>query len=200
MLRATGSAEVIAHPDIWSAKYVKRNDGVLHYAGIPFQREELESLGARFVLDKCPHNITSKIFTTGEIPMVTPYERIEDNLFVKENNTVKPDSMADDLALAIDTEFGLVVILGCAHRGIMNTLMYIQKISGKGPVYAVVGGAHLFLASEERILLTADGLRQMGIKKLGVSHCTGFHASAALAREFEGSFFLNNTGSQFTLP
>jgi 7,8-dihydropterin-6-yl-methyl-4-(beta-D-ribofuranosyl)aminobenzene 5'-phosphate synthase len=200
MLRATNNPQVIAHPDMLSAKFVKRNDGVMHYAGIPFRREELESLGARFTLEKGPYYITSKIFTTGEIPMVTPYEQIEDNLFVKDGNTVRPDSLADDLALAIDTEYGLVVILGCAHRGIINTLQHIQKLSGKQLVYAAVGGTHLFRASRERVRATAEELRQMGIQKLGVSHCTGFAAAAQLAEEYPDAFFQNNAVTQITLP
>ncbi|HJX03328.1 MAG TPA: MBL fold metallo-hydrolase [Dehalococcoidia bacterium] len=200
VLRMARNAEVIGHPDMWSAKYVKRDDDILHYAGIPFLRAELESLGARFTLSKGPHYITSKIFTTGEIPMVMPYEQIEDNLFVKEGNTVKPDSLADDLALAIDTEYGLVVVLGCAHRGMINTLRHIQKLSGRQTVYAVIGGTHLFRASPERVRQTMEGLRQMGIKKLGVSHCTGFAASALLAEEYPGVFFQNNAVTQITLP
>ena len=167
MLRATNNPQVIAHPDMWSAKYVKRNDELLHYAGIPFKREELESLGAKFTLDKGPHYITSKIFTTGEIPMLTPYEQIEDNLYIKEGNAVRPDRLADDLALAIDTEYGLVVILGCAHRGIINTLQHIQKISGKQLVYAVVGGTHLFRATTERVSKVAEQFETDGYTEAG---------------------------------
>ncbi len=95
---------------------------------------------------------------------------------------------------------GLVVILGCAHRGIVNTLRHAQKLTGKKSVYAVIGGTHLFRASEERIEQTADDLKKMGVQRLGVSHCTGFRASAILARELEGAFFLNNAGTRLTLP
>ena len=108
--------------------------------------------------------------------------------------------MADDLALVIDAEFGLVVILGCAHRGIVNTLRHAQSLTGKELVYAAIGGTHLLRVSEERIEKTIADLKRMGIQRLGVSHCTGFHASACLAQEFEGIFFLNNAGTQLTLP
>ncbi len=138
--------------------------------------------------------------TTGEIPMLSGYEEIEDNLFVKEGDMLQPDRLADDLALVIDTDFGLVVILGCAHRGIVNTLRHAQNITGKELVYAAIGGTHLFRASDERIEHTMADLRGMGIQRLGVSHCTGFRASARLAQEFEGIFFLNNAGTRLTLP
>ena len=201
VLKIKGEVEVIAHPDIWAAKYVQRDDKAKEqYCGIPFSREELESLGARFNLAKEPIHITEHVMTTGEIPMLSSYEEIENNLFVKEGDMLKPDKLADDLALVIDTDFGLVVILGCAHRGIVNTLRHAQNLTGKELVYAAIGGTHLFRASDERIERTIADLGEMGIQRLGVSHCTGFHASARLAQEFEDAFFLNNAGTRLTLP
>lgn len=119
---------------------------------------------------------------------------------LKKGGVLQPDPLADDLALVINTDFGLVVILGCAHRGIVNTLRHAQSLTGKELLYAAIGGTHLFRASKERVERTIADLKEMGIQKLGVSHCTGFHASAQLAREFEGAFFLNNAGTQLTLP
>jgi 7,8-dihydropterin-6-yl-methyl-4-(beta-D-ribofuranosyl)aminobenzene 5'-phosphate synthase len=201
VLRRRGEVEVIAHSDIWAPKYVRR-DGETEeqYIGIPFVRGELESLGAHFNLVREPVRITDRIITTGEIPMLSGYEEIENNLFVKEADVLQPDRLADDLALVIDTDFGLVVILGCAHRGIINTLRHAQNLMGKELVYAAIGGTHLFRASDERIEQTIAALKEIGIQRLGVSHCTGFHASARLAQEFEGIFFLNNAGTRLTLP
>jgi 7,8-dihydropterin-6-yl-methyl-4-(beta-D-ribofuranosyl)aminobenzene 5'-phosphate synthase len=201
VMRRRGSVEVIAHPDIWALKYVRRDgEKEEQYNGIPFSRVELESLGARFNLMREPVRITDRIMTTGEIPMLSGYEEIENNLFVKEGDMLKPDKLADDLALVIDLNFGLVVILGCAHRGIVNTLRHAQNLTGKEVVYAAIGGTHLFRASDERIERTIAELKEMGIQRLGVSHCTGFHASARLAQEFEDAFFLNNAGTRLTLP
>ena len=200
VLKIKGKVEVIAHPDVWTPKHVQRNQEGIHYNGIPFSREELEGRGARFNLVREPVHITENVMTTGEIPMLSGYEEIESNLFVKEEGLLHPDPLADDLALVIDTDFGLVVILGCAHRGIINTLRHAQNLTGKELVYAAIGGTHLFQASNERIDKTIADLREMGIQRLGVSHCTGFRASARLAQEFEGIFFLNNAGDQFALP
>jgi len=200
VLRRSGEVQIIGHPDIWSRKYVRRNEEAERYAGIPFSREELESLGACFHLDIKPFHITNTIMTTGEIPMLSGYETIEDNLLVKENGLLQQDRLADDLALVINSEFGLVVILGCAHRGMINTLRHAKNLTGNESVYAVIGGTHLFKASAQRIERTIADLKEMGICKMGVSHCTGFHASARLAQEFEDMFFLNNAGTQLTLP
>lgn len=200
VLMRKGEVEVIAHPDIWDAKYVERNKEGVQYNGIPFSREELKSRGVRFNLAREPVHITEHIMTTGEIPMLSGYEEIENNLFVKEDGVLHPDHLADDLALVIDANFGLVVILGCAHRGIVNTLRHAQNLTGKELVYAAIGGTHLFRASKERIEETIADIREMRIQRLGVSHCTGFRASARLAQEFEDIFFLNNAGTRLTLP
>ena len=200
VLRRKGEVEVIAHPDIWTPKYAQRDRQGVQYCGIPFSREELESRGARFNLVREPVHITEHIMTTGEIPMLSGYEEIENNLFVKEDGVLHPDHLADDLALVIDANFGLVVILGCAHRGIVNTLRHAQNLTGKELVYAAIGGTHLLRASDYRIEQTIADLKEIGIQRLGVSHCTGFRASARLAEEFEGAFFLNNAGTRLTLP
>jgi len=201
VLRITGGVEVIAHPDMWAAKYIRRDGEVRErYCGIPFSREELESGGARFNLTREPVHITEHVMTTGEIPMSSGYEEIENNLFVKQGDRLRPDPLADDLALIIDADFGIVVVLGCAHRGMINTLRHAQNITGKEAVYAVIGGTHLFRASEERIEKTIADLREIEVQRLGVSHCTGFRALMRLAQEFEDRFFLNNAGTKLTLP
>ncbi len=199
VLTKCGGAEVICHPDLWSAKHV--GFGPENYISIaaPFSREELEKCGARFKISREPVSISEHITTTGEIQMVTDYENIDGNLFVKDPDGMSPDALADDLSLVVNADFGLVVILGCAHRGMINTLRQAQRITGKDNVYAVIGGTHLIFANEERIERTIAELNEMGIKKLGVSHCTGFAASARLAQEFPGIFFLNNAGSRITL-
>ena len=200
VLRRTGEIVVIAHPDMWAFKYARRDQEEEQYVGIRFCREEMESLGARFDLGRQPVHITDRVMTTGEIPMTSGYEEIDKNLFIKEGGMLQPDKLDDDLALVIDTDFGLVVVLGCAHRGIVNTLRHAQNLTGQELVYAAIGGTHLFRASDERVEQTIADLREMGIQRLGVSHCTGFRASARLAQEFEDIFFLNNAGTRLTLP
>jgi 7,8-dihydropterin-6-yl-methyl-4-(beta-D-ribofuranosyl)aminobenzene 5'-phosphate synthase len=192
--------EVIAHPDIWAAKYGRRGKNPEHYAGLPFRRELLEDLGARFNLTRKPVRLTSNFLTTGEIPMLSDYEEIDSGLFDNETGEMLPDELKDDLAMVIDTEYGLVVILGCAHHGVINTLRHARKLTGKELIYAAIGGTHLLNASGERLKKTAAELQEMGVQYLGVSHCTGFEASAYLAREFGKRFFLNNAGMQLALP
>ena len=201
VLRSVGKeVEVIAHPDIWASKYSRRGKNPEQFSGLPFRRELLENLGARFNLTRKPVRLTKNFLTTGEIPMLSDYEEIDSGLFDKKSGEMLPDELNDDLALIIDTEYGLVVILGCAHHGIINTLKHAQKLTGKELIYAAIGGTHLLNASIERLKKTAAELQEMGVQYLGVSHCTGFEAAAYLAREFGERFFLNNAGTQLALP
>ncbi len=95
---------------------------------------------------------------------------------------------------------GLVVIAGCAHRGIINTVRRARALTGKKEVYAIIGGAHLLHSKNERIDPTGAELKRMGVQKLAVSHCTGFHASCHLAETFAEKFVINNAGSILNLP
>ena len=199
LARMRKGVEVIAHPDIWSAKYGRRQ-GQDRYIGIPFQRRELESLGARFSLTTEPVRITDDIMTTGEIPMVTDFEQIDPNLFVRQGDEFRPDQLLDDQAVIIKTELGLVVVLGCAHRGIINTLYHARQLTGVEKIRTVVGGCHLFGATEERVWLTIGALRELGVETIGVSHCTGMPAAAIMARELGEQFFFNNAGTRISLP
>ena len=141
VLAIKGKVEIIAHPDIWTAKYTLRDgDTQEQFIGIPFTRDELENRGATFKLTKEPVYLGSNVMTTGEIPMLTSYEKIENNLYVKESGVLQQDPMADDQALIINTDFGLVIISGCAHRGIINTIRHAQKLTGNNCVYAAIGG------------------------------------------------------------
>jgi 7,8-dihydropterin-6-yl-methyl-4-(beta-D-ribofuranosyl)aminobenzene 5'-phosphate synthase len=209
LMRMKKEVEIIAHPDIWAAKYSgpvawkgKRGGakGAKQFSGLPFRPELLENLGARFNLTRKPVRITRRFLTTGEIPMITGYEEIDSGLFDKKTGEMLPDELNDDLALVLDAEYGLVVVLGCAHHGIVNTVRRAQQITGKELVYAAIGGTHLLNASARRLKKTAAELREIGVRYLGVSHCTGFEASAYLAREFGERFFLNNAGTRLTLP
>jgi len=199
VLAKTGEVEVIAHPDLFTAKYVRIGD-VDTYAGIPFSREELEALGARFNLSREPVWVSDRIVTTGELPMITEYEEIDANLYVTTDGELVPDPLLDDRALIINTDHGLVVILGCSHRGIINTLHHARDITGVELVHTVIGGTHLIAASEERVMLTAAALREFGVQRLGVSHCTGLPAAAMLAQEFGDVFFFNNAGTRLRVP
>lgn len=202
-LQARGKEiEIFAHPEIWNKKYVNQSEKESNgkrFIGIPFCREELESLGALFLLNRNPIWINDHTALTGEIPMVTSYEELDKNMYIKSEAGFKPDTVLDDQAMIIKTPKGLVVILGCAHHGVINTILYAQEITGIEKIHAIVGGAHLFRANRQQLKQTIIKLKYLGVEMLGLSHCTGMPATIALAREFGANFFFNNAGTAIEL-
>jgi 7,8-dihydropterin-6-yl-methyl-4-(beta-D-ribofuranosyl)aminobenzene 5'-phosphate synthase len=129
VLRRTGQVDIIAHPGIWGLKYKQQSsEEEPVYNGIPFAREELEKF-ARFKLTAEPLYLSESLLTTGEVPITTDFEAIEPHFHLKQGGAFQHDPFADDLALILKTKKGLVVILGCAHRGMINTLYHARALT-----------------------------------------------------------------------
>ena len=191
---------VYAHPAIWQNKGTSKASGQFSYAGIQFSRENLESHGAHFIMNRKPTWLTEDIVITGEEEMTTDFEHIDCNLAIKENDgAIIPDPMEDDQSLILKTEEGLVIVLGCAHRGTINIIRHAIKLTGDDRVLMVIGGTHLAPASQEQLIRTIQSLKEIGVKHIGVSHCTGQYQAAVLSREFGKSFFYNNSGNSITV-
>jgi 7,8-dihydropterin-6-yl-methyl-4-(beta-D-ribofuranosyl)aminobenzene 5'-phosphate synthase len=132
--------------------------------------------------------------------MVTEFEQIDRGLFVLENGNWAPDQLMDDRALIIKHDGGLVVVLGCAHRGMINTLYHARSITGVDRIHAVIGGSHLMNTPEERIWSTIAAIREMDIEKVGLCHCTDLPATTVLAHELGERFIFNKAGSVIEIP
>jgi len=126
--------------------------------------------------------------------METALEEIDANAFVETDEGYSPDPLRDDQSLFVITERGLVVVAGCAHRGIINIIRHAQHLTDCDDVYAVLGGIHLFGASADRITWTIEEFKRLDIQKIGVSHCTGSQAGTLMAHEFGDRFFFNQAG------
>jgi len=195
VLGQTGPVDVVAHPGLFAERYWV-GEHEQRAIGIPFTRQRLESLGARFQLrqDFCP--VAPHIRFSGEIPRVTPFETGDPHLMVAgREGGLEPDPFPDDAALIIETRRGLVLLLGCAHAGLVNTLQHVRAQTDGAPIYAVLGGTHLAPASDEQFAGTLRALRACGAERIGVSHCTGLPRAAQLAAEFGGRCFFATVGS-----
>ena len=196
LLRTSGGKEIHAHPEVFRSRYRVKDTGEPLSIGMPYQREFLEGLGARFVLNRDWREIMPGIFLTGEVTRRNRFERGDSGLFCDTAGCCS-DTHPDDQSLVILTDKGLILVLGCCHAGIVNTLEHARELSGVEDVHAVIGGMHLGFCAEEQIDETVKALRRFSIRKLVGSHCTGFAAAARLAREFPGSFQPGQVG--FTL-
>lgn len=195
VLADTGEVTIHAHVDVWRPRYGTRGGGKPRFTGLPHIREKLESMGASFRLCDGPDRITGEVMTTGRVPRVTPFERVDADLKVKTATGWEQDQIPDDQALLVKTARGLVVLSGCAHSGIVNTLTWARQVADEKRILAVLGGTHLAFAPVEQLERTVAALIDFQIEKMGVSHCTGQAGAAALAREYGERFFFNNVGT-----
>jgi 7,8-dihydropterin-6-yl-methyl-4-(beta-D-ribofuranosyl)aminobenzene 5'-phosphate synthase len=184
--RAAPDAKIFCHPKAFFPKYARMKDGTSRYIGAPSASlGALRRQGSSVVATEKPTEITAGLFVTGEIPRVTDFEDTGGPFFLDENCTV-PDPLVDDQGMFFETPRGTVVILGCAHSGVVNTLRYVRQLTNNKPIHAVLGGLHLVWAAEERVSRTIQALREFGVDRLGIAHCTGFEASGALLTSLPG--------------
>jgi 7,8-dihydropterin-6-yl-methyl-4-(beta-D-ribofuranosyl)aminobenzene 5'-phosphate synthase len=187
LLRDGIEREVFAHETVFQPRYRVKDTGESYPIGMPHSREEYEAAGARFSLSADLREIAAGVMLTGGVPRVTPFEVGDRGLF-RDSSGKEVDTTPDDQSLVIDTAKGLVVLLGCCHAGIVNTLEHVSRMTGRRDFHAVVGGTHLGFCGNEQFEQTVAALKRVGIKKLAVSHCTGFAAAARLSREMPKEF------------
>ncbi|MBF0120657.1 MAG: MBL fold metallo-hydrolase [Desulfobacterales bacterium] len=185
---------LIGHPDIFDNKLIGLGGGYFPI-GISENKDWFEQKGIKIILDNKSVEITPKIRTTGEIKMGTDFEEVEPMFFIGKQNEKIKDTMTDDKALIIDTEKGIVVIFGCAHRGPINTLNNVAEITGSKKIYAIMGGMHLLFSDENKLKKIFKSLKEFGIEKMIIGHCTGFGATAALVNEFGNKVMPNVVGN-----
>ncbi|MDL1969717.1 MAG: MBL fold metallo-hydrolase [Candidatus Desulfofervidaceae bacterium] len=189
---------IFAHPSIWEKKGHLSEVGIRNI-GIPFSKEVLAEAGADFDLFSGPRVIGANMWLTGEIPRKTVFERVESSLVHAEGNSWKPDPILDDQALIIKTQKGLVVITGCAHSGIINTITYSLEYARTDRLYAVIGGFHLWHASKEQLRLTMESIRAFKPSYLITGHCTGLTAAMELKAFFPQQCHFLDVGLKFEL-
>ncbi|MBW2091819.1 MAG: MBL fold metallo-hydrolase [Deltaproteobacteria bacterium] len=196
----TQGAEVYAHPDIFAHKIAIIGQGenqIQRFIGLPYRREYLESLGAEFRLERGFIEVAPDVFMTGEVPRETTFEAGDPRLFVQQDDEYVPDNFPDDQSLVINTSQGLIIVFGCAHAGMINTIWYARKKTGQDRVRALLGGTHLGFLSPDQLEESIQELHKISPETIAVSHCTGMKPAMRLMQEFGDSFVFANTGSVF---
>jgi 7,8-dihydropterin-6-yl-methyl-4-(beta-D-ribofuranosyl)aminobenzene 5'-phosphate synthase len=185
------SVPVIAHPETFRPCFEINPDG-MRMIGMGYHREELEQKGAEFVLVREPLKLMTGVMTTGEVQRVTSYEKLED-LYTLDGSRVVQDQELDDTALVLNTRRGLVIISGCAHAGIVNTILTAQRVAGIEKVLAVIGGLHFVDASEEKVENSILFLHE-NVDHVFAGHCTGFESCCKMNKVLQDRFHQITTG------
>jgi 7,8-dihydropterin-6-yl-methyl-4-(beta-D-ribofuranosyl)aminobenzene 5'-phosphate synthase len=193
--------QIIAHEDMTKPRAVANSKGDLRqYPTFP----ELKKLGtAKIMYIKTPLLIASDLAcVSGEIPRTVEFEKGMINNKIFSGNSWQPDLLImDERALIFNVKGkGLVVVSGCAHAGIINTVRYAQQLTGLAKVYGVFGGFHLSGREfEKRIPSTVAEFKQVNPELIVPSHCTGWRALYAINEAFPDAFIFNSVGNRYLL-
>ena len=198
---------VVIHPNTFTPRYIVSPAGFLfpHITGSLPSKKECEDAGARFVEIEDPMKVGPGAMTTGNIPWHedVPFEPSPITLYHEQDHKFELDKTDDEMALCINLkDKGLVVISGCAHNGIINTVKRCQEVSGIDQVYAVIGGFHLGFPEvpKEMTAQTIEKLKEISPKVIIPQHCTGFRATAAIMEAFPDEYVQSSVGMTVCLP
>jgi 7,8-dihydropterin-6-yl-methyl-4-(beta-D-ribofuranosyl)aminobenzene 5'-phosphate synthase len=180
LLQGRRHLPVYAHPEAMSTRYVRR-DGEAREIGMPDEARQALARWGAFRSSRASLTVCGGVHLTGAIPRLTDFEE-ETGAFFLDGECREPDPLVDDQAAFVETRAGTVVLLGCAHAGVVNTLVRVESLT-KGTVHAVIGGMHLAGAGPERIAATVRALVDRDTRRVVPCHCTGLPATAALVRE-----------------
>lgn len=177
-------SRIYLHPAALAPKFAGNRDGSSRYVGMnEASREAVRNAKPSVVWTTKPTSIAEGVFVTGEIPRRNLFEDTGGRFFLDEGCKA-PDPLMDDQALFFDTPEGIVVLLGCAHAGVVNTVEYIRKMTCNRPIHTVLGGFHLLEASPERMSKTVKAIRNWNLQRIAPAHCTGMAAVVALWSAF----------------
>ncbi len=163
------------------------------------RKKDLEAFGLKVVEVTKSAQFVPGAYFTGSIERATPYEKDNPSLLIKRGETTEVDDFHGEQALFFKVKGkGLVVLSGCAHPGIINTVRQAQKVSGTERIHAVMGGFHLVGAEPEKIRLTVSDMKAMKPDYIVPTHCTGFEALGVFSAEMPAEFILNTAGTKYT--
>ncbi|NLN60375.1 MAG: MBL fold metallo-hydrolase [Deltaproteobacteria bacterium] len=201
LAKATGHSRLplVVHPEAFRTGRHSISKGII-YRMPQLTRPYLEKAGFELWENRKPCRILQgDALFLGEIPRSTDFEQNERHAYYRENGWNKEDDFLDDSSLALLLRGkGLVIVTGCAHAGIINTIQQARKITGESRVFAVIGGFHLTGKTKKQLEPLLEALRQCAPRYVIPCHCTGRKASLWIEETMPEAFLLNMSGTKFT--
>ena len=198
VLRQAPGITLHAHPAVFEPRYTPAQEDSARSIGCPHPRDEIEHLAGEIILDSLPREILPGIHVTGEIARVSGEDT--GGAFYRDENLSIPDLLPDDQTLIIETSSGRVVLMGCCHAGVMNTLMHCERLFGVSEYALITGGMHLLKASEERLKKTLNFLEERAVRMIAPGHCTGRRPVCLMMDKWNERCVPLATGRQWSFP
>jgi len=196
-----GGLELVLHPVAFRRNRYMEPTQDMKFWMPPLEEDKVEAAGFKVTKSKEPLLLLNgDVLFLGEIPRRTSFEKGLPWAFYEENGRRVWDPTEDDTALVMNLgSRGLVVLSGCAHSGIVNTVEYAREITGINKVHAIMGGFHLTGPAFEPIIDdTIESIKQIGPDYVIPTHCTGRKAILAFEKSMPGQFLVNMSGTKLT--
>jgi 7,8-dihydropterin-6-yl-methyl-4-(beta-D-ribofuranosyl)aminobenzene 5'-phosphate synthase len=185
LLREVSPSAIFLHPAAMQQKYAKSENPLHRSVGMPeSSRQSLDAVQDQIVWTRSATEVVPGVWCTGEIPRLPVNGQTATGFFL-DADCLEPDPIADDQALFIDTANGLVVIAGCAHAGVVNTLDRVSTLTGRTDGLALAGGLHLGRATHKELEASANAIGRRNFQILAPCHCTGTGAQSYLRARFQ---------------
>jgi len=198
VLRRAPQAAVCLHPDALKRHYSGLPGGGARPVDEPFLHAGgLERHAGPILHTSGPTEVADGLWVTGEVPRETAYEDTGGDFRLDPEGRV-PDPILDDQSLYFNCREGPVLILGCAHAGVVNTMRHVARLTGADRLHAVIGGMHLLHATPERLGQTLAVFRELDVRLIAPCHCTGIRAVAAFWHAFPDRCAEAHAGRSFT--
>jgi len=203
LVKRTGKTDLplVLHPAAFrNPRFLKISDDFKLFFPA-FTREKAEAAGAAVVDTEQPYALLDHAAAfLGQIPRTTAFEKGAPNLYCEIDGQEQPDPFDDDSAIVFNVRGkGLVVLSGCAHSGIVNTVTYAKEATGVDRVMAVMGGFHLSGMDVDTVIQpTIDALKAVNPTYIVPTHCTGRLAIQMIEKEMPERFVLNMSGTRLT--
>jgi len=199
VLGRASAARLFVHPQALAPRFSRRDAPPHKAVGMPAEAAAtLRQREASITWSDRPAEVLPGVWVTGEIPRRTDFEDTGGDFYL-DADCRQPDLIPDDQAVFMRTDRGLVVLCGCAHAGLVNTLDYVAGLAGEASVYAVIGGLHLGRATPERLERTAEAVERRGVQVLAPAHCTGETAVRFFGERFPEACVGCGAGTWFAL-
>jgi 7,8-dihydropterin-6-yl-methyl-4-(beta-D-ribofuranosyl)aminobenzene 5'-phosphate synthase len=192
---------IVFHPAADRERWWKKEDGTLVGPFNPPPKKEWEAAGGKIVNSSAPYKLGEGCWTTGYIPR-TSFEKSgrPTRLLYRNGSDFLPDDLEEDQAIVINVKGkGLIVLSGCAHSGIVNTVKYAKEFTGISTIYAIIGGYHLARADDDEISKTIEHIKQEKPTYVIPCHCTGLQAISRFAQEMPEEFIEGIVGATYIL-
>ncbi len=180
--------KLYAHPHAFLPRFYK---GM--HVGIPFVRERISSV-VEIVEQKDPVEVAKNVWMLGEIPRKHEEALLEDSFIVVDGKK-EDDRLLDDTSIAVKTDKGVLLVLGCCHAGLRNTVEYAEEVTGDEVKY-IVGGTHMIAFTQQELPEIISWIDRK-VEKIAPCHCTGLANEFVLKEKLGDKYVMVGSGSVF---